>query len=89
MLLKQVEKFRDHETWVTNFDGVAKPSRHVDLGKRASFQFIVVLVREGCRGASIARQQMEKFFEPVGVKPEARRQLPENRPEFLAEREQA
>jgi hypothetical protein len=50
---------------------------------------VVVFFGEGCGGVGVSREESEELFERIGLELEIGRELPQDRPEFGAECEQA
>ena len=70
-------------------DRVAHRPLRIHLELRAALHPRLALARQLCGRLRIVWQQLQKSFEAVGVVPEAGRELPQQRPEFFLEVEQA
>ena len=89
MAAKEADELQHDEGGMANLDGVADGLALAGLGVGAALQAVVVLFGQGGGGVGVAWEQGEELFERIGLELEVGRELPEDRPEFGAEGEQA
>ena len=77
------------EALVADLDRVAQLSSAFGPRPGAAGEPLVVLFGQGRSGLAVPRQQGEEMIEARRVKPEPRRELPEERPELLLEAQHA
>ena len=83
------DEFRDQETIVADFDGVAHSPDGVDFHGGAAGDALVVAARERRRGLCVAGEDFQERLEDRGIEPEVWGKLPEDGTEFGAQAQEA
>ena len=86
---EHVDEFRDQETIVADFDGVAHGPDGVDFHGGAAAYALIVAARQRRRGLRIAREDFQERLEDRGIEPEVGRELPQDGAELGAQAQEA